>query len=56
MSEEDFVFAWLLAAKSGAGLAVSWQQSTKDAQIKEARSIYKQIKESCNETDSRTED
>ena len=57
MTEEDFVFAWLLAAKSGAGLAVAWRQSTVDAQLQEARSIYKQIKQECNdETDCGTTD
>lgn len=53
MSETDFVFAWLLAAKAGSGIAVAWQASTVEAQLREAKEIYKQIKESNDEADSR---
>lgn len=54
MSETDFVFAWLLAAKAGSGIAVAWQASTVEAQLREAKEIYKQVtKESNNEADSR---
>ena len=57
MSETDFIFAWLLAAKAGAGTAVAWKTSTVEAQIKEARAIYQAInKGAANEIDSRAED
>lgn len=57
MTEKDFVFAWLLAAKSGSGIAVAWKDSTIAAQLQEAQNIYKLIKQECNdEADSRTTD
>lgn len=52
MSEEDFVFAWLLATRAGDDGA--WGGTP--FRILEAKEIYQQIKESCNETDRRTED
>jgi len=52
MTEEDFVFAWVLATRAG-GEEV-WGGTP--FRIAEAKEVYKQIKESCNETDSRTED
>lgn len=55
MSETDFVFAWLLAAKAGSGIAVAWKPSTIELQLREAKEIYNRIKqtESNDETDSR---
>lgn len=53
MSESDFVFAWLLAAKAGSGIAVLWHDDLIKLQLREAKEIYKQIKESNDETDSR---
>ena len=54
MSETDFVFAWLFAAKAGSGIAVAWQASTVEAQLREAKEIFKQIKESSDATYSGT--
>ena len=36
MSEEEFVYAWLLAAKSGVG-TTPWQPSTIELQVREAK-------------------
>ena len=51
MSETDFVFAWLLAAKSGSGIAVGWKASTIEAQLREAREVYNRIKQSAESGD-----
>lgn len=52
MSEEDFVFAWLIALRAGGD--GPWGGTP--FHIIEAKEIYQQIKESCNEANSRTED
>lgn len=49
MSETDFVFAWLLATR--AATTGAWTDTP--AHIAKAKEIYKQIKESNDETDSR---
>jgi len=52
MTEEDFVYSWLLAAKSGAGIAVGWQASTMEYQVREAKRVYQYVqqeKEKVNE-------
>jgi hypothetical protein len=43
MTEQEFIFAWILAAKSASGIATPWRDSTIEFQIKEAKEIYKQI-------------
>ena len=54
MTEEDFVFAWLIATRaSGGGL---FSRDTVQHHIETAKQTYNQIKESCNEANSRTED
>lgn len=45
MTEEDFIYAWLLAAKSGSGISVAWKDSTIEAQLREARVIYQHIQQ-----------
>ena len=55
MSEEDFVFAWMLAARVGS--TDHWTAAATYHQIVNAKETYKQIKQECkDETDSRTED
>lgn len=44
MSEEEFVYAWLLAAKSGVG-TTPWQPSTIELQVREAKRVYQYIQE-----------
>ena len=52
MSEEDFVYAWLLAAKSGVGTAVAWQASTMEHQVREAKRVYQYVQqEKANDRD-----
>ena len=52
MSEEDFVIAWLLAAKSGAGTAVVWNQDLLEHQVRQAKSVYQYIQqEKANDRD-----
>lgn len=59
MSESDFVFAWLLAARAGSE-AASWALSREHALVEQARRVYKLIqleaKEHSDETHSRTKD
>ena len=55
MSEEDFVFAWVLAHRAACPETIFSNLCNRQV-ITQAKEIYKQIKESCNETDSRTED
>ena len=45
MSEEDFVYAWLLAAKSGVGTAVVWHKDLMELQLREARSMYQCVQQ-----------
>lgn len=45
MSEEDFIYAWLLAAKSGAGLADEWHQHNLEYQVREAKRVYQYIQQ-----------
>lgn len=54
MTEEDFIFAWVLVARAGS--SVVWTQAKTHHVIENAKRAYKQIKESANEIDSRTED
>jgi hypothetical protein len=52
VNETDFIFAWLLAAKSGSGIAVAWKTSTIEANIKEARAAYQAVQTQTGETDA----
>ena len=56
MSEEDFVFAWLLVTRANS--KVSWANSLETARVvtKQAKAIYKQVTEEEDEANSRTED
>lgn len=45
MTEKDFVFAWLLAAKAGSGISVAWKDSTIELQLREAKQIYQLIEQ-----------
>lgn len=56
MSEEDFVLAWILAARANG--KVSWASGVQSARIlaKQAREVYRMLHGEDDETDSRTED
>lgn len=56
MSEEDFVLAWILAARANG--KVSWASGVQSARIlaKQAREVYQMLYGEDDETDSRTED
>lgn len=56
MSEDDFVLAWLIAAR--ANDKVSWANGVQSAKVlaKQARDIYQSLYGEDDETDSRTED
>ena len=54
MSEEDFVYAWLLAAKSGVGTAVAWQASTMEHQLREAKCVYQYVQQEQRKGESKT--
>ena len=45
MSEEDFVYAWLLASKSGVGTAVGWHKDLMEHQVREAKRVYQYIQQ-----------
>lgn len=52
MTEEDFIYAWLLAAKSGAGMAVAWKDDQTEYQLREAKRVYQYIQqEKANDDD-----
>ena len=52
MSEEDFVYAWLLASKSGVGTAVGWHKDLMEHQVREAKRVYQYIQqEKANDRD-----
>ena len=56
MTEEDFVFAWLLAARAGSD-TTAWSESRERSLLMQARRMYKLTKwEFKDETNSRTED
>lgn len=57
MSEEDFVMAWLLAARANG--KVSWASGVQSAKVlaKQARDVYQMLMEGeDDEANSRTED
>ena len=56
MSEEDFVFAWFLAARAGDS-TTAWTEAKQRSLLIQAKQTYKLTKQECkDETDSRTED
>lgn len=50
MTEQEFIYAWVLAAKTGAGIATAWQQSTIEFQVREAKRVYQVLSETQNPT------
>jgi hypothetical protein len=48
MTEQEFIYAWVLAAKSGSGIAVAWQQGTIEFQVSEAKRVYQALSETQN--------
>lgn len=56
MSEDDFVLAWLLAARANG--KVSWASGVQSAKVlaKQAREIYQSLYGDEDEADSGTED
>ncbi len=56
MSEDDFVLAWLLAARANG--KVSWASGVQSARVlaKQAREIYQSLHGEDDEADSRTTD
>lgn len=56
MNEEDFVMAWLLAARAGSD-TTAWTEARERGLLAQARRMYKLVQwEMSDEADSRTED
>ena len=55
MTEEDFICAWLLAAKSGVGMAVAWKDDQTEYQLREAKRVYQYIQQEKRNDDSAME-